>query len=141
MPEGMGSAEVPIFSVPPELTEMLPPMTVKVLESTRLKYKVPLMVVVLPISPPESVVTTLPAAIVTGVQELGTTFRFQVLGCDQPPEVTLVKAAAAARRACRARESPFFVDAIKRSEIASRPSSAAEALQQACDALAGSLAE
>ena len=47
------------------------------------------------------------------------------------------------RRAARAAalESPFFVEAVKRSEIASRLSSAAEALQQACDALAGSLAE
>ncbi len=47
------------------------------------------------------------------------------------------------RRAARARasESPLFVVAVKRSEIASLLSSAAEALQQACDALAGSLAE
>jgi hypothetical protein len=57
------------------------------------------------------------------------------------------KRAAAAvenrRRAVRAaaQESPFFVDGVKRGEIASRLSSAAEALQQACDALAGSLAE
>jgi hypothetical protein len=35
--------------------------------------------------------------------------------------------------------SPFFVDGVKRSEIAGRLSAAAEALQQACDALAGSL--
>jgi hypothetical protein len=41
----------------------------------------------------------------------------------------------------RARESSYFVEAVKRSEIAGRLSSAAEALQQACDALAGSLAE
>jgi hypothetical protein len=34
-----------------------------------------------------------------------------------------------------------FVDSVKRSEIAGRLSSAAEGLQQACDALAGSLAE
>lgn len=40
-----------------------------------------------------------------------------------------------------ARESPFFVEAVKRSEVAARLSSAAEGLQQACDALAGSLAE
>jgi hypothetical protein len=40
-----------------------------------------------------------------------------------------------------ARESAFFIESVKRSEIASRLSSAAEALQQACDALAGSLAE
>lgn len=40
-----------------------------------------------------------------------------------------------------ARESPFFVEAVKRSEVASRLSSAAEGLHQACDALAGSLAE
>ena len=40
-----------------------------------------------------------------------------------------------------ARESPFFVDGVKRSEIAARLSSSAEALQQACDALAGSLGE
>ncbi len=47
------------------------------------------------------------------------------------------------RRPARAAalDSPFFVDAVKRSEIAARLSSAAEALQQACDALAGSLAE
>jgi hypothetical protein len=47
------------------------------------------------------------------------------------------------RRAVRAaaHESPFFVAGAKRSEIAARLSSAAEALQQACDALAGSLAE
>jgi hypothetical protein len=45
------------------------------------------------------------------------------------------------RRAARAAalDSPLFVDAVKRSEIAARLSSAAEALQQACDALAGSL--
>jgi hypothetical protein len=40
-----------------------------------------------------------------------------------------------------ARESSFFVEGVKRSEIAARLSSSAEALQQACDALAGSLAE
>ena len=40
-----------------------------------------------------------------------------------------------------ARESSFFVDGVKRSEIASRLSASAESLQQACDALAGSLAE
>ena len=40
-----------------------------------------------------------------------------------------------------ARDSTFFVEAVKRSEIASRLSSSAESLQQACDALAGSLAE
>ncbi|MFI5362883.1 MAG: hypothetical protein ACHQ49_13005 [Elusimicrobiota bacterium] len=47
------------------------------------------------------------------------------------------------RRAVRAaaRESPFFADAVKRGEVASRLSAAAESLQQACDALAGSLAE
>lgn len=47
------------------------------------------------------------------------------------------------RRAARAaaQESPFFVDGVKRSEIAGRLSAAAESLQQACDALAGSLAE
>jgi hypothetical protein len=47
------------------------------------------------------------------------------------------------RRAARsaAAESALFVDGVKRSELASRLSSAAEALQQACDALAGSLAE
>jgi hypothetical protein len=39
-----------------------------------------------------------------------------------------------------ARESSFFIESVKRSEIATRLSSAAEALQQACDALAGSLA-
>ncbi len=47
------------------------------------------------------------------------------------------RAARAAAQGLRA----FFVDAVKRGEIASRLSSAAEALQQACDALAGSLAE
>jgi hypothetical protein len=47
------------------------------------------------------------------------------------------------RRAARAaaHESPFFVDSVKRSEIAARLSASAEALQQAADALAGSLAE
>jgi len=47
------------------------------------------------------------------------------------------------RRAARAAalDSPFFVDAVKRGEIASRLSAAAEDLQRACDALAGSLAE
>ncbi|MBI3565615.1 MAG: hypothetical protein HY079_10505 [Elusimicrobia bacterium] len=44
-----------------------------------------------------------------------------------------------ARRA--AQDSPFFVDSIKQDELASRLSASAEALQQACDALAGSLAE
>jgi hypothetical protein len=46
------------------------------------------------------------------------------------------------RRAARAAaaEAPAFVDSVKRGEIAARLSSAAEALQQACDALAGSLA-
>ena len=44
------------------------------------------MVVVEPMFPPESVVTTLPAAIVTGVQELGMTPEpFQVLGSLHPP--------------------------------------------------------
>lgn len=54
-------------------------------------------------------------------------------------------ASEAERRRLKARsdahESPFFVESVKRSEIASRLSSSAEALQQACDALAGSLAE
>jgi hypothetical protein len=47
------------------------------------------------------------------------------------------------RRAARgeAAESIRFVDSFKRGEIASLLSSAAEAVQQACDALAGSLAE
>ena len=47
------------------------------------------------------------------------------------------------RRAVRvnADESAVFVEAVKRKEIASRLSSAAEALLQGCDALAGSLAE
>lgn len=40
-----------------------------------------------------------------------------------------------------ARESPFFIESVKRSELARRLSSVAENLQQACDALAGSLAE
>lgn len=44
-----------------------------------------------------------------------------------------------ARRA--AHDSPFFVDSVKQDELASRLSAAAESLQQACDALAGSLAE
>ena len=39
----------------------------------------------------------------------------------------------------RAHESAFFVDAAKRERLAVRVSDAAEALQQACDALAGSL--
>lgn len=47
------------------------------------------------------------------------------------------------RRVVRAsaHESPLFVEAVKRKEIAWQLSSAAEVLQQACDALAGSLAE
>lgn len=47
------------------------------------------------------------------------------------------------RRAARAaaHESPYFVDSVKRAEIAARLSASAEALQQACDALAGTLAE
>jgi hypothetical protein len=40
-----------------------------------------------------------------------------------------------------ARESTFFIDGVKRAEVAGSLSSAAESLQQACDALAGSLAE
>ena len=40
-----------------------------------------------------------------------------------------------------AAESPFFVDGVKRAEIAGRLSASAESLQQACDALAGSLGE
>lgn len=44
-----------------------------------------------------------------------------------------------ARRA--AQDSPSFVDSMKQDELASRLSAAAESLQQACDALAGSLAE
>ena len=39
-----------------------------------------------------------------------------------------------------ARESPFVADSVKRREIADRFSAAAEALQEACDILAGSLA-
>ena len=54
--------------------------------------------------------------------------------------------AASVERAFReletnARESPYFIEYVKRSEIASRLSAAAEALQQACDAWAGSLGE
>ncbi len=40
-----------------------------------------------------------------------------------------------------AHDSPFFVDSVKKDELASRLSAAAEALHQACDALAGSLSE
>jgi hypothetical protein len=54
-------------------------------------------------------------------------------------------AAEAERGRLRARadshESPFFVDAVKRERLAGRLSDAAEAVQQACDALAGALAE
>ncbi len=54
--------------------------------------------------------------------------------------------AASVERACRelqtnAQESPFFIEYVKRSEIAARLSAAAEGLQQACDAWAGSLGE
>ncbi|OGR96626.1 MAG: hypothetical protein A2V88_01890 [Elusimicrobia bacterium RBG_16_66_12] len=47
------------------------------------------------------------------------------------------------RRAVRAEsnDSPLFVESIKRGEVADLLSSAAEAVQQACDALAGSLSE
>jgi hypothetical protein len=47
------------------------------------------------------------------------------------------------RRAVRrsAHESPLLVDGLKREEVSARLSSAAEALQEACDCLAGSLAE
>lgn len=47
------------------------------------------------------------------------------------------------RRAVRAgaQEAPVFVDGVKRGGISASLSSAVEALQQACDALAGSLAE
>jgi hypothetical protein len=54
-------------------------------------------------------------------------------------------AADVERRRLRARsdaqDSSFFVDAVKQDELASRLSASAEALAQACDALAGSLAE
>ncbi|OGR49615.1 MAG: hypothetical protein A2X40_04840 [Elusimicrobia bacterium GWC2_65_9] len=54
--------------------------------------------------------------------------------------------AAVVERRCRAvraeaHESPAFVESVKRSAISARLSSAAEALQQACDALAGGLSE
>lgn len=47
------------------------------------------------------------------------------------------------RRRVRAdsHETPYFVEGVRRAEVASRWSAAAESLQQACDALAGSLAE
>ncbi len=55
------------------------------------------------------------------------------------------RAADVERRRLRARsdahDSPFFVDSIKQDELALRLSASAEAMQQACDALAGSLAE
>jgi hypothetical protein len=55
------------------------------------------------------------------------------------------RAAAVERRRLAVRaaahETAAFIDGVKRSEIAARLSSAAEGLQQACDALAGSLAE
>lgn len=54
--------------------------------------------------------------------------------------------AASVERRCRAiraeaHESPIFVESVKRSAVSARLSSVAEALQQACDALAGSLSE
>lgn len=47
------------------------------------------------------------------------------------------------RRVVRAEshDSPFFVESVKRDEVAGLLSAAAEAVQQACDALAGSLSE
>ena len=53
---------------------------------------------------------------------------------------------AAVERLCRAvraesNDSPLLIESIKRTGVASLLSSAAEAVQQACDALAGSLAE
>jgi hypothetical protein len=43
--------------------------------------------------------------------------------------------------AADARENPVFVESVKRGELSQRLSSAAESISQACDALAGSLAE
>jgi len=55
------------------------------------------------------------------------------------------RAAAVERRrravSAEGRESVSFVESAKRGEVSLRLSSAAEAVQQACDALAGSLAE
>src|SRR5438067_85306 len=71
---------VPMSNVPPALTYMLPPTRVRVLEATRLKVNVPLIVVVLAVSAigPAAVavvllstVTVVPAAITTGLQDVG----------------------------------------------------------------------
>lgn len=68
-------------------------------------------------------------------------------GAARAEALTQAKAFAAAvergRRAVlnEAQSSTYFIDSVKRSEIASRLSASAEALQQACDELAGSLSE
>jgi hypothetical protein len=75
--EGMGEASVPMSKVPPLFTVMLPPTKVNVLDTTRLKLKVPLIVVVLATAL-VSIVTVCPAWIVTVLQALGTNPKLQV---------------------------------------------------------------
>ena len=65
----------------------------KVLDCTRLKYNVPLIVVVLPVAPPPSpvTVTVVPVAITTGLHWVGTMPESQVDVRLQELEAILVK--------------------------------------------------
>src|SRR5947207_2534480 len=83
----MGLACVPISRVPPALTLTFPPTMVRVLWTTRLKARIPLIVVVLA-EPAVSIVTVVVAMIATGLQAVGIKPVFQVLEADQSPLIT-----------------------------------------------------
>src|SRR5690348_4509362 len=83
--------------MPPAFTVILPPTSVRVDETTRLKLSDPLTVIVLAVAVLMSTVTVVPVAISTGLQEVGIWPRSQVLGDDQGPfivEVTVLQPTA-----------------------------------------------
>src|SRR5262245_5800360 len=86
---GIWFEEVPISSVPPGFTTMLPPTSVSVEETTRLNESVPLIVVVLAVAL-LSRVTVSPARISTALHAVGTKYESHVAASDQAPEPTLV---------------------------------------------------
>src|SRR5690348_8632525 len=81
----IGLAEVPISSVPPAATVMFPPTSVNVLDTRRLKDKVPLIVVVLAVALDRSTVTVSPARMTTGLQLVGTNPLSHVPALPHPP--------------------------------------------------------
>ncbi len=86
----MGLASVPMSSVPPAFTVILPPTKVRAEVTARLYRRVPLMVVVLATAEGLSNVTVVPAAITTGLQLPGTVPTSQVLVKLHEEEATLV---------------------------------------------------